>query len=495
MTMKTKLALKFAIVGLLLSALNFQLANAFAQNVTSTYQGYVTASGAAFTGSGQFKFVLALGTNSSVQATATNTPSGGFITLIGVSNEGNGYVTAPTVTISGGGGSGATATATVSGGAVTAITVNDPGSGYTGTPTITIAPPPADILYTPFWSNDGTSTSGNDPQPTAAVSVPVTNGLFTVVLGDATQANMTSIPGSIFQTQNLQILIWFNDGTHGFSLLTPQNLTATPYAVQAQSASSINSTGNIVSVGSITGNGIASSAGISGTSASIVGDVNGGPTFIDSPQAIGGVALIQNTSSTEAHTELINGITYFFPGASPALRVSAAASPNGVLNVSVANTSDPIAEFANGNGTVCTINNNGTIAANGVTVGSDRNSKENFRPLDFQTILAKVTSLPVTEWNYKADGNAVQHIGPMAQDFYSSFGLDGVDDKHISVVDEGGVALAAIQGLNQKVEEKEARIQKEESKIQDQSAEITELKQRLDALEKIVLHQTSNSKN
>jgi SMC interacting uncharacterized protein involved in chromosome segregation len=34
------------------------------------------------------------------------------------------------------------------------------------------------------------------------------------------------------------------------------------------------------------------------------------------------------------------------------------------------------------------------------------------------------------------------------------------DDKHISMVDEGGVALAAIQGLNQKLNERDAEIEK-----------------------------------
>ncbi len=47
----------------------------------------------------------------------------------------------------------------------------------------------------------------------------------------------------------------------------------------------------------------------------------------------------------------------------------------------------------------------------------------------------------------------------MAQDFHAAFGLNGADDKHISTVDEGGVALAAIQGLNQKLDEKDAEIQ------------------------------------
>jgi len=59
----------------------------------------------------------------------------------------------------------------------------------------------------------------------------------------------------------------------------------------------------------------------------------------------------------------------------------------------------------------------------------------------------------------------------MAQDFSSAFAL-GQDDKHISVVDEGGVALAAIQGLNEKLEETKA--------------ENAQLKQTVDQLKKMV---------
>ena len=35
---------------------------------------------------------------------------------------------------------------------------------------------------TSFWSNDGTSTGGGEP--TASVALPVSNGLFSVLLGD-----------------------------------------------------------------------------------------------------------------------------------------------------------------------------------------------------------------------------------------------------------------------------------------------------------------------
>jgi hypothetical protein len=54
--------------------------------------------------------------------------------------------------------------------------------------------------------------------------------------------------------------------------------------------------------------------------------------------------------------------------------------------------------------------------------------------------------MPITSWSYKAESPSVRHIGPMAQDFYKAFGL-GLDDKHITTIDEGGVALAAIKGL------------------------------------------------
>ena len=81
----------------------------------------------------------------------------------------------------------------------------------------------------------------------------------------------------------------------------------------------------------------------------------------------------------------------------------------------------------------------------------------------------------MTEWNYKTDKH-VEHVGPMAQDFHAAFGLNGADDKHISVVDEGGVALAAIQGLNQKLEEQQA----ENAQLKE---ELTELKAEVKSLE------------
>ena len=58
---------------------------------------------------------------------------------IKVVSGGTGYTTAPTVAITGGGGTGATATATISAGKVSSITLTAGGTGYTTAPTITLS--------------------------------------------------------------------------------------------------------------------------------------------------------------------------------------------------------------------------------------------------------------------------------------------------------------------------------------------------------------------
>ncbi|HEX3468928.1 MAG TPA: tail fiber domain-containing protein [Candidatus Elarobacter sp.] len=77
---------------------------------------------------------------------------------------------------------------------------------------------------------------------------------------------------------------------------------------------------------------------------------------------------------------------------------------------------------------------------------SDRNAKTNIAPLDDAAVLDKVAALPVSRWSYKSE-HGVRHVGPMAQDFYAAFNV-GEDDKHITSIDEDGVALAAIKALH-----------------------------------------------
>lgn len=74
-------------------------------------------------------------------ARATATVSGGAITAIAIADAGEGYTSAPTVTITGAG-TGATATATLSGDSLASISVGAGGSGYvSGSTTVTISVP------------------------------------------------------------------------------------------------------------------------------------------------------------------------------------------------------------------------------------------------------------------------------------------------------------------------------------------------------------------
>lgn len=96
---------------------------------------------------------------------------------------------------------------------------------------------------------------------------------------------------------------------------------------------------------------------------------------------------------------------------------------------------------------------------------SDRNLKQNFKPVDARAVLAKLVATPVTEWNLISQDPAIRHLGPMAQDFKAAFGV-GEDDRHISTTDADGVAFAAIQGLYQELKDRDARIATLEARLE-----------------------------
>jgi hypothetical protein len=89
-------------------------------------------------------------------------------------------------------------------------------------------------------------------------------------------------------------------------------------------------------------------------------------------------------------------------------------------------------------------------------IGSDRNGKENFEPVD-DRLFEAVIALPIIQWFYRVEGPGVQHIGPVAQDFRAAFNL-GYDDKTIATVDAAGVTLAAVQGMHARIRTREAEL-------------------------------------
>jgi hypothetical protein len=110
---------------------------------------------------------------------------------------------------------------------------------------------------------------------------------------------------------------------------------------------------------------------------------------------------------------------------------------------------------------------------------SSRDEKTDFTDLDPRTMLERVLDLPITQWRYRGEASGVRHVGPMAQDFHAAFGL-GPDDQSIGVLDASGVALAAIQGLNAKLEQalrhRDAEIARQREEIDQQRDEIAELR-------------------
>ena len=106
---------------------------------------------------------------------------------------------------------------------------------------------------------------------------------------------------------------------------------------------------------------------------------------------------------------------------------------------------------------------------------SDRNVKDNVAEVDGKQILAQIAAMPISNWNYITQDESIRHIGPMAQDFFSAFGL-GEDNRRISSVDADGIALAAIKELHKVMAEQAEELKSKNLKIQS-------LEERLQALE------------
>ena len=123
---------------------------------------------------------------------------------------------------------------------------------------------------------------------------------------------------------------------------------------------------------------------------------------------------------------------------------------------------------------------------------SDRNRKEGFEAVDVEAVLEGVAHLPILRWQYKPMGHrqdqGVRHLGPMAQDFHSAFGL-GQDEVTIATVDADGVALAAIQGLYLLVREQDQKLQASEQQIEalrNRVAELETLEMEVEQLKRLV---------
>jgi hypothetical protein len=140
---------------------------------------------------------------------------------------------------------------------------------------------------------------------------------------------------------------------------------------------------------------------------------------------------------------------------------------------------------------VSSVDGNGNPAA-GVTLGqgssswasiSDKNMKKDIVPVNCEEVLKKLAQVPIEQWHYKWEAETdTPNIGPMAQDFKAAF-YPGRDDKSITTLEFDGVELAAIQGLNRKLDDRLREKESEIEALRAKATELDELKERLSAVE------------
>jgi hypothetical protein len=80
---------------------------------------------------------------------------------------------------------------------------------------------------------DGTGAATYWSNGVGTVSLPVTKGLYSTVLGDT---GMASIPSAVFTNADVRLRVWFDDGVHGEQQLAPDpRIAAVGYALMAAS--------------------------------------------------------------------------------------------------------------------------------------------------------------------------------------------------------------------------------------------------------------------
>ena len=104
--------------------------------------------------------------------------------------------------------------------------VNVQGEAYTGSGQFKIALTNEAGSET-YWANDGVTLDGNEP--TSAVLISITDGFFSIDIGDTDIAGMAPLEASIFNSEgDVYLRTWFSDGNSGFERLLPDRKVVNP---------------------------------------------------------------------------------------------------------------------------------------------------------------------------------------------------------------------------------------------------------------------------
>ena len=180
-----------------------------------------------------------------------------------------------------------------------------------------------------YWSNDGSAATG--AEPTAGVTLAVTKGLYSVLLGNTELTNMSAVPTSVFENGDVRLRVWFNDGSHGFQLITPdQRLAAAPYALTADQATRF--VGSLA--GEVTGTQSATSiAAATVTGKALTGYVSGSGTISATDTILSAINKLDGNDGLKAplasptFTGTVSGVTASMVGLGNVTNTSDASKP------------------------------------------------------------------------------------------------------------------------------------------------------------------------
>jgi hypothetical protein len=80
----------------------------------------------------------------------------------------------------------------------------------------------------------------------------------------------------------------------------------------------------------------------------------------------------------------------------------------------------------------------------------------------------------------------------MAQDFFLTFKV-GEDNKHIATIDPDGVALAAIQGLNEELKDRDAKIEEQRAQLEQLRQQVGQQQALLEGMRQLLCQQNSRA--
>ncbi len=322
----------------------------------------------------------------------------------------------------------------------------------------------------------------------------ITNGFQNIVIGPDAGVNITGGDNNVFignasgysTTTGLENtgvgyyalrenVLGFHNTAVGTRSLQRTGTLATGFATKGntalgyQSGQNITNGGTNTCVGYNSGNMI-----VNGNSNVTVGASSG--TLIVS--GINNTMIGPSTNTAGASPSTINGSTTL--GYNAKVGIDNAMALGGTTNIRWSFGFDPSTIPAGRClqvGTGATNGNGAYLTTGGVwTNASSKSLKENFSKLDKDEILSKVLALNISRWSYI--GTDEFHVGPFAEDFYEAFRL-GLDDKTISTMDPSGVALVAIQALDEKIIDLESTIEITRIENENLKREIEEIKNSL----------------